>query len=62
MRTWIGTLSSYPGDRPTSPSQYGHLLLPGALLQRLSRAVIADPENLSRSFEDFSDLFAEFKK
>jgi chromate transporter len=55
MRTWIGILSSYPGDRPTSPSQDGHLLLPGALLQRRSRAGLADPEDLSRSFEDFSE-------
>src|ERR1700722_7537249 len=54
MRTWIGILSSYPGDRPTSPSQDGPLLLPGALLERLSRD-LADPEDLSRSFEGFSE-------
>src|ERR1700692_93034 len=53
MRTWIGILSSYPGDRPTSPSQDGHLLLPEALLQWLSREGLADPEDLSRSFDDF---------
>jgi chromate transporter len=55
MRTWIGVLSSYPGDRPTSPSQDGHLLLPGALLQRRGREGLADPEDLSRSFEDFRE-------
>jgi hypothetical protein len=62
MRTWIGILSSYPGDRPPSPSQDGHLLLSGAFLQRRSRAGLADPEDLSRSFEGLRDLFAEFKK
>ena len=62
MRTWIGTLLSYPGDRPTSPSQDGHLLLPGARLQRQSRADLADPEDLSWNFEGFRDLLVEFKK
>jgi hypothetical protein len=61
MRTGIGILSSYPGDRPTSPSQDGHLLLPEARLQRRTRAEPADPEDLSRSF-GFRDLLAEFKK